>query len=164
MFELALDLREVAEHVERSIEEDYGLPVGGTSHRLHGCSGKILERLVPHLALGEVIGERGGVEFQVIGCKLFHRGRHATVERLTPVRSDLGQSNFPNRVVREVEAVADPLDQALPYELLDTGGGLELTKRRCTLEQGEIELATDDRSGGYDLARSRAQPFQPARD
>src|SRR5262249_45763713 len=58
VLECALHLREVAQRLERSIEEDDGLPVGRTSHRLHGGSGKVLERLVPHLSLGEVIRER----------------------------------------------------------------------------------------------------------
>src|SRR5262249_32878934 len=144
VLECALHLREVAQRLERSIEEDDGLPVGRTSHRLHGGSGKVLERLVPHLSLGEVIRERCGVELQVIRGKLLHRGRHATVERLTAVRGDLGKGNFSNRVVSEVEAVADPLDHSPAHELLDAGGGLGLSKRRRTLEQGKIELATDD--------------------
>ena len=164
VLERALDLREVLEGVERSIEQHDGFPVGRTSGRLHRCSGEILERFVPHFAFTEVIGERRGVELQVIGVELLHRGCHPTVERLTAVRRDLGERNFPDRVVTEVEAIVDPVDHAFPHELLDTGGGLQLSKRRCTFEQREIELATDRRGGGYDLPCPWAQPLQSSRD
>src|SRR5262245_28738842 len=134
VLERSLDLREAVERLERSIEEDDGLPVGRTSDRLHGSSREIFKRFVPHLSLGEVVGERCGVELQVIGGKLLHRGGHATVERLAAVRGDLGERYFPNRVVREVEAVADPVYHVFPHQLLDTRGGLELSQRRRTLE------------------------------
>src|SRR2546425_308668 len=67
VLERALDLREMLEGVERSIEQHDGFPVGRTSGRLHRRSGEILERFVPHFSLTEVIRERRGVELQVIG-------------------------------------------------------------------------------------------------
>ncbi len=153
VLERALDLRKVPEGLERSIEEDDGFPVGRTSDRLHRGSGEVLERFVPHLAFREVVGERRGVVLHVIGVELLHGGRHPTMQRLTAVRRDLGERNFPDCVVTEIEAVADPVDHTFPHELLDAGGGLQLPQRRGTLEQRVVELATDDRGGGHDLAR-----------
>src|SRR5712691_5725532 len=104
VLERALDLRKVPEGLERSIIEDDGFPVGRTSDRLHRGSGEVLERFVPHLAFTEVVGECGGVEVQVSGVELLHSGPHPTVERFTAVRRDLGERNFPDRVVTEIEA------------------------------------------------------------
>jgi hypothetical protein len=104
------------------------------------------------------------VGLQVIGVELLDRGRHPTVERLAAVRRNLAERNFPDRVVTELETVADSVDHAFPHELLDARGGLELSNRRGTLEQREVELATDGRGGGYDLARPWAQPLQSPRD
>src|SRR5206468_1617550 len=50
VLERALDLREVLEGVERSIEQHDGFPVGRPRDRLHRCSGEVLERFVPHRA------------------------------------------------------------------------------------------------------------------
>ncbi len=66
--------------------------------------------------------------------------------------------------VREVEALADGVDEAPPHQLLDALGGLATGESRGLLQQGEAELPLDDRRHLGQLAAGRGEPLQTSGD
>lgn len=156
--------RNVAQGLERLLEAGHGLPVPGARHGVSAGLAERRHRLVPGAGLPMVTSQRQRVRITVGGEEGLDRLRDTTVKELAAGWQHRVVRDFTDPVVREVEPLAQAMQDAPAHQLLDPGRSLFFGEPRRPLEQRELELPADHRRhGGEDLARL-GQALEPPAD
>src|SRR5215471_11690465 len=99
--------------------------------------------LLPRFAVSVVRAERKCVRGEVIGVDVFQALGHPTVERHPKRGRKLARRDLSDVVVDEFEPISGPAQHSMANELLYALGRLSLRRVRRTLDEREVELATD---------------------
>ena len=118
--------RKAPQHRQALLEAGDGLLMRGTRGRLTACRMEVRHRLVPHLALPIMRGERQRVGGQVVPVQLLQALGDAPVERHPDRGRQLFGGDLSNPVVAELESLPRAAQDAVADQLFHALGGLTL--------------------------------------
>ena len=91
---------------------------------------QVSHRAIPDLGAPIVPTERQGVRLEVLRMERLDRLGDAAMDQPSPRRQDPGVGGVPDPVVREIEPLADAVQDATTHELFDGGGRVLLGRAR----------------------------------
>jgi hypothetical protein len=103
------------------------------------------------------------VQLEVPGAQVLERVRRHDVQDPATWLDKLGVRYFANPLVGEIEAFANTMQHAPPYELFNALGGVRLVKPGGTLEEPEIKLTSNDGGDRGEMPPTVAKAVQATR-